>query len=116
MVARNADHISRLKGDVVAIAWLVRVDSDLVVGVLPTEVVDVIEGIERGGGVWVESLHDLVGHSTHLHTMEMKIKTRSQAAFKLNLQSRVELRGYAGAPDKDEWTLQWLSVTHEKLK
>ncbi len=48
MVARNADHITRLKRDVVAIAWLVRVDSELVMGVLPTEVVDVIEGIEEG--------------------------------------------------------------------
>lgn len=42
VVAGHADHVTRLQGNVLAVAWLVRVDGDLIVGVLTSEIVDVI--------------------------------------------------------------------------
>lgn len=108
VIARYADHISGLQRDVVAASRLVRVDGDLVVGVLAAEVVDVVEGVEEGRGIRVENLHDLVGHSTHLRGEE-KQRCSFMRRFKAGLSFvwRVEMRAHAGALDKDECTLKW---------
>lgn len=66
VVSRHADHVSGLQGNVLAAARLVGVDGDLVVGVLTAKVVDVVQGIEVGGSVWMQRLHDLIGHTADL--------------------------------------------------
>lgn len=66
VVARHADHVAGLQGNVLVVPGLVRVDGDLVVGVLTSEVVDVVQGVEVGGGVGVQRLHDLVGYTADL--------------------------------------------------
>lgn len=66
MVASHADHVTGLQRDVLAVARLVWVDCDLIVGVLAAEVVDIIQGVEEGRGVWVQHLHDLVGDTANL--------------------------------------------------
>lgn len=71
VVAGHADDVAGLQGDVVAVAGLVGVDGDLVVGVLTSEVVDVVQGVEEGGGVRVQHLHELVGHAAHLEQQQM---------------------------------------------
>lgn len=66
VVSRHADHVAGLQWDVLAAAWLVGVDGDLVVGVLTSEVVDVIQGVEERRGVRMKDLHHLVGHTADL--------------------------------------------------
>ena len=66
VVAGHADHVAGLQGNVLAVAWLVGVYGDLVVGVLTSEVVDVIQGVEERRGVWMQHLHDLIGHAADL--------------------------------------------------
>lgn len=66
MVSGHADDIARLQGNVVAMARLVGVDGDLVVGVLTSEVVDVVQGVEEGGRIRMQHLHELVGHAANL--------------------------------------------------
>lgn len=73
MVAGYTDHVTGLEGDVLAVAWLVWVDGDLIVGVLTSEVVDVVQGVEEGGGVWMQRLHDLVGHTADLTEAQARI-------------------------------------------
>ncbi|TNN76080.1 hypothetical protein EYF80_013611 [Liparis tanakae] len=75
VVAGHADHVSGLQGNVLAVARLVGVDGDLVVGVLPSKVVDVIQGVEEGGSVRMQRLHDLVGHAAHLGHKEKTEQT-----------------------------------------
>lgn len=66
VVAGHADHVAGLQGNVLAVARLVGVDGDLVVGVLTPKVVDVIQGVEERGGVWMQHLHNLIGHTANL--------------------------------------------------
>lgn len=66
VVAGYTDHIAGLQGNVLAVTRLVGVDGDLVVGVLTSKVVDVIQGVEEGGGVWMQCLHNLIGHAADL--------------------------------------------------
>lgn len=66
VVARHADHVARLQGNVFTVAWLVGVDGDLVVGILTSKVVNIIQGVEEGGGIWVQRLHDLICHTADL--------------------------------------------------
>lgn len=66
MVAGHADHVAGLQGNVLAIARLVGVDGDLVVGILSSKVVDIIQGVEEGGSVWMQCLHNLIGHTADL--------------------------------------------------
>lgn len=66
VVAGHADHVAGLQGNVLAVARLVRVDGDLVVGVLTSKVVDVVQGVEERRGVWMQHLHNLVSHAADL--------------------------------------------------
>lgn len=66
VVAGHADDVARLQGNVLAVARLVGVDGDLVVGILASKVVDVIQGVEERGGVRMQHLHNLIGHAAHL--------------------------------------------------
>lgn len=66
VVAGHADDVAGLQGNVVTVARLVGVGGDLVVGVLPSKVVDVVQGVEEGGGIRVQHLHELVGHTANL--------------------------------------------------
>lgn len=66
VVAGHADHVAGLQGNVLAVARLVGVDGDLVVGVLTSKVVDVVQGVEEGGGVRMQHLHNLIGHTADL--------------------------------------------------
>jgi len=66
VVAGHADHVSGLQGNVLAVARLVGVDGDLVVAVLTSKVVNVIQGVEAGGSVRMQRLHDLIGHAADL--------------------------------------------------
>lgn len=66
MVSGHSDDVSGLQRDVLSGARLVRVDGDLVVRILSTEVVDVVQRAEESRGVRVKSLHDLISHTTHL--------------------------------------------------
>ena len=66
VVAGHADHVAGLQGNVLAVARLVGVDGDLVVGVLTSEVVDIIQRVEEGGSVRMQCLHNLIGHAADL--------------------------------------------------
>lgn len=66
VVPGHADHVAGLQGNVLAIAGLVGVDGNLIVGVLTSEVVDVIQRVEEGGGVWMQCLHNLISHTADL--------------------------------------------------
>lgn len=66
VVPGHADHVTGLQGNVLAIAGLVGVDGNLIVGVLTSEVVDVIQRVEEGGGVWMQCLHNLISHTADL--------------------------------------------------
>lgn len=66
VVAGHADHVAGLQGNVLAVARLVGVDGDLVVGVLTSKVVDVIQRVKEGGGVRMQHLHNLIGHTADL--------------------------------------------------
>lgn len=72
VVAGHAHDVAGLQGNVVTVARLVGVDGDLVVGVLPSKVVDVIQGVEEGGGIWVQHLHELVGHTANLRQQQTR--------------------------------------------
>lgn len=73
VVAGHADHVARLQGNVLAVARLVGVDGDLVVGVLTSKVVDVIQGVEEGGGIWMQHLHYFIGHTADLRQKQNQI-------------------------------------------
>lgn len=66
VVAGHADNVAGLQGNVLAVARLVGVDGDLVVGVLTSKVVDIIQGVKEGGGVWMQHLHNFICHTTDL--------------------------------------------------
>lgn len=73
VVAGHADNVAGLQGNVFTVARLVGVDGDLVVGVLTSKVVNIIQGVEEGGGVWMQRLHNLVGHTADLRQTEAGI-------------------------------------------
>lgn len=66
VVSGYADHIPGLQGNVLAVARLVWVDGNLIVGVLTPEVVDIVQRVEEGGGVRMQCLHDLISHTANL--------------------------------------------------
>lgn len=72
VVAGHADDIAGLQGNVVTMTRLVGVDGNLVVGVLTSKVVDVIQGVEGGGGIRVQHLHELVGHTANLRQQQTR--------------------------------------------
>lgn len=73
VVSSNADNISRLQGNVLSGAWPMCIDGDLVVSILPPEIVDVIKRVEVWWSIWVQRLHDLIGHTAHLvHTVRQE--------------------------------------------
>lgn len=75
VVSGYADHVPGLQGNVLAVARLVWVDGDLIVGVLTPEVVDIVQGVEERGGVWMQRLHDLISHSANLKKKEKQTIT-----------------------------------------
>ena len=71
VVPGYSDPVPRLKSNLVRATWLVLVHRDLVVGVLTSEVVDVVERVVPARCVRMQRLHDLIRHSAHLQTLPL---------------------------------------------